>query len=139
MSATVTQLNTPLNHDISEHAHSQRTRLRLTRRGRIVFSILITSALLVILALVAMFSSPQAVATSELSKADFGYVIVQPGESLWQVASVIDPSVDPRDLVAEIVQLNQLDASSVQAGQPIAVPLRYANEPGVVSASELGL
>lgn len=139
MSALITQLESPLNRENIKIESAPSSRLRLTRRGRIVISSLITLALLALLSLIAVFGSTQAVATSELSDADFGYVVVQPGESLWQVASMIDPATDPRDLVAEIVQLNQLDASSVQAGQPIALPLRYANEPGVVSASELGL
>lgn len=116
-----------------------RTRLKLTRRGRAVLGTLATLAVLAGLALAAMFSGAQAVATAEPGSDDFGYVIVQPGASLWQVASEIDPAADPRDLVAEIVRLNQLESSGVQAGQPVALPLRYADTPGVVSASELGL
>lgn len=116
-----------------------RTRLRLTRRGRAVFGTLATLLVIGGLAIAAMFGGSQAVATGESGNADFGYVVVLPGESLWSVASALDSSVDPRDLVAEIVQLNKLDGSGVQAGQPVAVPLRYADAPGVVSASELGI
>lgn len=115
-----------------------RTRLRLTRRGRAVFGALATLLLVGLLAVVAMFSGVQAVATVSGGSADFGYVVVQPGGSLWQLASDLDPGADPRDLVAEIVRLNQLGGSAVQAGEPIAVPLRYANDPGVVAGSELG-
>lgn len=118
---------------------SRRTRLRLTARGRAVFGTLATLLIIGALALVAMFSGSQAVASVEGGGADFGYVVVQPGDSLWQLASELDPNTDPRDLVAEIVRLNQLDGSGVQAGQPIAVPLRYADAPGVVGASEAGL
>ncbi len=115
------------------------TRLRLTRRGRAVFGALGTLLVVGALATVALFTGTQAVASAEPGSADFGYVIVQPGDTLWEVASELDPGADPRDLVAEIVRLNQLQGSSLQAGEPLALPLRYAGAPGVVSASELGL
>ncbi len=120
-------------------ARAPRTRLRLTRRGRAVFGTLATLAVLAGLAVAAMFGGSRAVATAQTGGADFGYVVVQPGASLWQVAEQIDPAADPRDLVDEIVRLNQLDGSGVQAGQPVAVPLRYAEAPGVVSGEQLGL
>ena len=119
-------------------ARAPRTRLRLTRRGRAVFGTLATLAVLAALAVAAMFGGSRAVATAQTGGADFGYVVVQPGASLWQVAEQIDPAADPRDLVDEIVRLNQLDGSGVQAGQPVAVPLRYAEAPGVVSGEQLG-
>ncbi len=151
MSASITTISTPLTAPVVRDVASAvavgvpastqpaRTRLRLTRRGRAVFGTLATLFVIGGLAIAAMFGGSQAVATAESGSADFGYVVVQPGDSLWSVASAIDSSVDPRDLVAEIVMLNQLDGSGVQAGQPIAVPLRYADAPGVVSAAELGL
>ena len=148
MSASITTISTPLTVSLSRagtpaemlsSTAGVRTRLRLTRRGRAVFGTLATLLVIGVLAVVATFSGAQAVASAESSAAEFGYVVVQPGDSLWQVASSIDPNSDPRDLVAEIVRLNQLDGSGVLAGQPIAVPLRYANAPGVVTASDLGL
>lgn len=144
MSATVTAFPTALVEGDAifsdEPANVARpARLRLTRRGRMFFGTLLSLGVLLVLAIVAVFGSTSAVATTEAGGADFGYVVVAPGASLWEVASQIDDSVDPRDLVAEIVRLNQLVDSGVQAGQPIAVPLRYADAPGVMSASDLGL
>jgi LysM repeat protein len=104
-----------------------------------VFGTLFALVVFAVLAFIAVFGSSQAVASAELGDADFGYVVVQPGGSLWDVASEVDPSVDPRDLVAEIVRLNNLEGSGVQAGQPIALPLRYADAEGAVSAEELGI
>ncbi len=124
----------------SVHAAAAQTgRLRLTRRGRFVFGSLAVLACLGLLAIAAVFGSTQAVASAEGGEVEFGYVVVQPGASLWSLASELDPGADPRDLIAEIVRLNQLGGSGVQAGEAIAVPLRYAEAPGVVSASELGL
>lgn len=113
--------------------------LRLTRRGRMVFGALATVLVAGVLALVAAFAAPEAMATAQGSDGQhFEYVVVQPGSSLWSLATALDPSADPRDLVSEIVQLNQLDGSSVQAGEAIAVPLRYSENPLVVSGDELG-
>ena len=152
MSASITTISTPLTSplaralapELSAEAsaaavRSGNPRLRLTRRGRAVFGSLATLLVIGVLAVIAMFSGAQAVATAGAGNSEFGYVVAQPGDSLWQLASELDPNADPRDLVAEIVRLNQLDSSAVQAGEPIAVPLRYAEGPGVVKASSLGL
>ncbi|MBK0419310.1 LysM peptidoglycan-binding domain-containing protein [Leucobacter sp. CSA1] len=114
-------------------------RLRLTRRGRVVFGAIGTLLVAGALAMLAAIGAPGAQASAENGGREFGYVVVAPGESLWSVASELDSTTDPRDLISEIVRLNQLEGSAVQAGQPIAVPLRYADEPGVATAAEVGL
>lgn len=135
-------------HSSAEHSSGEasprsaaKTRLRLTRRGRVVFGALATALLVGVLVAVAMLGGgARAFASAEEGRGNsFGYVVVQPGASLWQVASELDPSADPRDLVAEIVRLNQLGGSGVDAWQELAVPMRYADAPGVLSAEELGL
>jgi hypothetical protein len=125
---------------MNRDAHpSSPTRLRLTRRGRAVFGTLLTLLIVGLLAVIATLGATRAAASNEAGNAEFGYVVVQPGESLWGVATALDSSSDPRDIIAEIVRLNQLDGSGVQAGQPIAVPLRYSEAPGVLSAEQVGL
>lgn len=115
------------------------TRLRLTRRGRVVLGVFGVMLVAAALALAAVFLAPGAQASAEGEAETFGYVVVAPGESLWSVAATLDSETDPRDLIAEIVRLNQLEGSGVQAGEPVAVPLRYADHAGVLSAAELGL
>ena len=116
------------------------TRLRLTRRGRVVLGGAATVLVAAVLAVLASFAAPQAIAADAREGGqEFHYVVAQPGASLWTLATELDPEADPRDLVAEIVQLNQLGGSGVEAGQPIAVPLRYSENPVTVSADELGL
>ena len=113
--------------------------IRLTRRGRVVIGACSTVLVAGLLALVAGFAAPEAMASDRSGAAEqFEYVVVQPGNSLWSLASQLDPSADPRDLVSEIVQLNQLQSSAVMAGEAIAVPLRYSDNPLVVSGEELG-
>ncbi|GAA2187032.1 MULTISPECIES: LysM peptidoglycan-binding domain-containing protein [Leucobacter] len=113
--------------------------LRLTRRGRIVFGGFATVLVAGLLALMAALAAPEAMAAAEGPNGEqFDYVVVQPGSSLWSLATDLDPTADPRDVITEIVQLNQLDGSSLQAGDAIAVPLRYSDHPRVVSGDELG-
>nr|WP_280804458.1 LysM peptidoglycan-binding domain-containing protein [Aurantimicrobium minutum] len=99
------------------------TRLRITTRGRRVLIGLVALPL-VIAALAAALNSGGAVATGEGASNDFTYVTISEGENLWQLAQEIAPNADPRDVVAEIVSLNQLQGE-IQAGQKIAIPAGY--------------
>jgi LysM repeat protein len=68
--------------------------------------------------------SAQAVDSSSVSTAtvDFEYVTVMPGDSLWGIAEQYAPEVDPRDFIADIVALNNLSDSVVDAGMRLALP-----------------
>lgn len=125
--------------NVGAQAESVSTHLRLTRRGRVVLAALAVLLAGAIVAVLAVMGASRAEAVENGGGAEFGYVVVQPGESLWSVASHLDPGSDPRDTIAEIVRLNQLRTSEVQAGQPIAVPLRFSAAPGVYRAEQLGL
>lgn len=105
---------------------SRAPRLRITRRGRLVLTSLVVGPL-VALGVVAGVSATSAIATSASSAVvEFDYLTINAGESLWQVAERIAPSSDPRDVVADIVSLNQLSTSSVESGQRIAIPSAYS-------------
>lgn len=71
------------------------------------------------------------------SAGDVGTAVhrVRPGDSLWAVASTIDPTADPRDVIDRIVELNSTTGSSeadlefspdapLQVGQALVVPAR---------------
>lgn len=113
------------------------TRLRLTRRGRIVFGGLATVLVAGALAVGASFAAPSALASSEQNVQEFPYVVAQPGDSLWSIATTLDPNADARDVVAELVQLNQLAEPSLQVGDAIAVPMRFAGDEMTVTYSEI--
>ena len=68
--------------------------------------------------------SAQAVDSSSVATAtvDFEYVTVMPGDSLWGIAEQYAPEVDPRDFIADIVALNNLSDSVVDAGMRLALP-----------------
>lgn len=105
------------------------TRLHLTRRGRRVFTA-VAAAPLVVAALVIAVNGGMAAATGGSTGAgsathalQFTYVTVDAGQSLWQLAESLAPTADPRDVIAEIVSLNQLPSEDVQPGQRLALPL----------------
>lgn len=104
---------------------AQQAPLRLTRRGRFV---LIGVPLILLAALVLSFSgflnAPAKAADSaaELSLTPTVTVTVQPGESLWAIAEAVAPERDPRDVVADIIQLNNLEAARVVPGQALFIP-----------------
>ncbi|WP_234407202.1 LysM peptidoglycan-binding domain-containing protein [Microterricola viridarii] len=102
-----------------------RSHLRLTRRGRVVFTTL--AALPIVAgALVFAVNGGGAVAGDAAQQgATFDYVSVPPGESLWTLAEDLAPQADPRDVVAAFIELNQLETSQVQAGQRLAIPAGY--------------
>ena len=93
--------------------------IRLTMRGRIL---IITGLLLAALLTVWLgWAVTQAVAGSA-RETTTRQVVVQPGQTLWQIAEQAAPAADPRDTVAVIMELNDLPSGSVQAGQALRVP-----------------
>ncbi|WP_246848791.1 MULTISPECIES: LysM peptidoglycan-binding domain-containing protein [unclassified Pseudarthrobacter] len=101
--------------------------LRLTRRGRIVLigiPLVILAAIL--LSLAGFLNAPAKAADSaaDLSLTPTVSVTVQAGQSLWAIASTVAPERDPRDVIADIAQLNNLSAGGVVPGQQLFVPTR---------------
>ena len=104
------------------------TRLRLTRRGRVVLASLVALPLAGALAWSALGAS-SAVAAPDDSAAPgvvCATVMVAPGEPLWAIASEVAPTADPRDVVDAIKRLNALDSAQLVAGQRLAIPAQYA-------------
>jgi len=101
-------------------------RLRITRRGRAVMTLLVAVPL-AIAAAVTGIGALGAAAGTQGSAATFSYVTVEPGESLWQVAQEVAPTADPRDVVADILTLNNLSSGEVQPGQRLAIPAQYSS------------
>lgn len=93
--------------------------VQLTVRGRRVVALL---ALIPIVALMVIFGGKVAQANSAAPA--MTTVVVQPGQSLWDVASTVDPAADPRAVILEIEQLNGLTSADVAAGQQLIVPAK---------------
>ncbi|MFM6939155.1 MAG: hypothetical protein ACKOUD_00820, partial [Rhodoluna sp.] len=68
------------------------------------------------------FSGQAANAGSTVVTANFTYVTIHSGESLWQLAGELAPNEDRRDWIAKVVDLNALTTADVTPGQRIALP-----------------
>lgn len=103
------------------------TRLRITRRGRAVLTALV-AAPVVAAALIFAVNGGGAMADSATASqaVAFDHVTVHAGQSLWELAESVAPSADPRDVIAEIMTLNQLESASVMPGQLLAIPAAYS-------------
>ena len=106
--------------------HMRPAPLRITRRGRAVVTML-AALPLVVGALVFAVNGGIATATQSSSSTRFEQVTVTAGQSLWELAADLAPSADPRDVVSDIVHLNQLDGADVQPGQQLAIPAQYSH------------
>jgi len=95
-----------------------RARLRMTRRGRLVVTLLLAAVAFAGLALVRVPGIAGTTTTHPLTRA----VTVQPGESLWTIAEQVAPGVDPRLTVARLEEVNNLPGGLVQAGQLLVIP-----------------
>jgi hypothetical protein len=101
--------------------------LRLTRRGRVVLigiPLILLAALLFLLAGFLNAPAKAADSASDLALTPTVSVTVQSGESLWGIAAEVAPERDPRDVIADIVQLNNLNAGTVLPGQQLFVPVK---------------
>lgn len=101
--------------------------LRLTRRGRVVLIGIPLVLLAVLIFLLAGFLNAPAKAAdsaADLAVTPTVSVTVQSGESLWAIAAAVAPERDPRDVIADIVQLNNLTAGAVVPGQQLFVPVK---------------
>jgi nucleoid-associated protein YgaU len=92
--------------------------LRLTRRGRVVAFV---GSLVALLALV-VAAGQMADATASPDSAVPSSVVVQSGETLWGIAREIAPGHDPRLVIAQIRELNDLGTRSIVPGQTLVVP-----------------
>jgi hypothetical protein len=92
--------------------------LRLTARGRAVLWILAA----VVVSVVTLLGT-RAAADGPVSAQEVVRHTVAPGETLWEIAeSVAGPSDDVRDVVVDLVRLNELPDAGLMAGQVIVVP-----------------
>ena len=100
-----------------------RLRTRLTLRGRVLVVLVLALAGFALVSLGQIASNAlaadQSAPASSVSTTEW---VVQPSETLWQIAETVEPDTDPRDTVARIVLLNDLPDSSVVAGQTLLIP-----------------
>jgi hypothetical protein len=99
--------------------------LRLTRRGRLVLA-----AVAVLLATLAITVTSMVISGAQAANhgrpgggyAGMHQIVVQPGQTLWSIAAQAEPSADPRLVIGQIMTVNSLTGSEVQAGELLWVP-----------------
>ena len=96
--------------------------VRLTRRGRTLVVLLLAAVLFAAFSLGRSASQATDGAAGSAGPA-LEQATVQPGESLWSVAQRIAPDNDPREVVAQIRELNDLAGSQLQVGQQLLLPV----------------
>ncbi|WP_461170521.1 LysM peptidoglycan-binding domain-containing protein [Arthrobacter sp. Z1-15] len=100
-------------------------RLRLTRRGRLVFiglPLMLTAA--AALTVLGFFTAPAVASNGGPDVTRTLQVSVTPGDSLWALAEEFAPERDPRDVVADIMELNNLPTERVPAGVQLFIPVQ---------------
>lgn len=119
----------PANQRAVRSAQPYRSELQVRLSVRIarlvILSGLVFGALSLVFLSVSTGLSP-AQANSEANsstKGNFAYVTVMSGETLWTLAERYSPNQDPRDFIANLVALNNLDNSVLTPGMQLALPL----------------
>jgi LysM domain len=102
--------------------------VRLTRRGRVVVGGLAIAAVVAIAFLLSLTLAGGAQASSH-GAAGAGYhgmrrMVVEPGQTLWSIASAAQPAADPRLVIQQITTANSLSGASIYAGEQLWVPSR---------------
>jgi hypothetical protein len=93
---------------------------RLTRRGRLVVTLLL---LYLVLALATMFGARSAATGESGSPVQTRLVEVQHGDTLWGIASQVAAPGHVRDTIRQVEELNALSTPALVEGQQIAVPV----------------
>ncbi len=92
---------------------------RLTRQGRLArtfmfFALVVTGVIVGSQAFAEGLTAPKPIDT----------YTAQSGETLWGIASTLaGPGQSTRDVVDEIIVLNDLDGASIRAGEQILIPV----------------
>lgn len=113
----------------TQHAYAPQirndVRLRLTRRGRIVVILAISSLLLAGALVAAFFLGTPSAAAGEETSLQYATVTVTPGDTLWDLVTPHVPEgQDVRDYLLLVEEINDLESSSVRPGQVISLPVQ---------------
>jgi LysM repeat protein len=97
--------------------------IRLTRRGRL--ALICVAALCMLFGfsignLVSFGSSAPSYPTTPSVGAPT--VVVQPGQTLWGIATQVAPHADPRATVQRIIDLNHLAGTNLRVGESLTLP-----------------
>ena len=109
--------------EVAEVAVRSRAGLRLLRGGLavIVAAFVLACGGLVVGALAGLVSAAPATAVAQVSADTTTTTVVRPGQSLWDIAEASGTS-DVPGMVARIAELNDLQGTTIRAGQTLEIP-----------------
>jgi nucleoid-associated protein YgaU len=93
--------------------------VRLTRRGRLLLLVLALCAGALLAAVLAPTLSGS---TQELEPAGSRSVVVEPGDTLWSIATSVAGDEDVRGVVDALQEVNHLSGSALSPGQVLRLP-----------------
>lgn len=100
------------------HTPATTTHLTITRRGRMVISTVVASAIVAVGLLVA---SPGAQAGAEGTSEAPTYTVLA-GETLWSIATELAPGQDPRVTIDQLMRANNLASADIRPGDTLLLP-----------------
>ncbi len=92
--------------------------VRLTRRGTVLIGLLIALCTMGVIVLAAMNAGPAAPSLRDAPAS----VVVEPGDTLWQIATEVAPADNPAMIVERIRAANDLGTAPLQPGQTLILP-----------------
>jgi nucleoid-associated protein YgaU len=101
-------------------AERARTRVHLTRRGRLVLAALAAVVALAVAGL--LMTRTTSTAAQRPEPVGERSIVVQPGQTLWSIAKDVAPDRDIREVIYEIRRINGLDTAMVRSGQTLVLP-----------------
>lgn len=103
-----------------------KSHLRLTKRGRVVFTTLAALPLVIAAFVYALNGGTATASMDDAPAQSYEYVTVVTGQSLWEVAGEIAPTADPREVVTDILSFNGMSSAELFPGQRLALPPQYS-------------
>jgi nucleoid-associated protein YgaU len=102
----------------TEHAFGQHGTMTRTRVRRRRTTLSVAAAVMLTVALGPLGHAFQADATVRHPRT----VVVRPGDTLWAIATRIEPASDPRAVADGIASANAIDPAGLAPGQRLVVP-----------------
>jgi hypothetical protein len=96
---------------------------QLSRRGELLLrrvTAAVTAVVVILVLTAAVFAAARAVHTTPVQTRA---VVVQPGQSLWQVAVATSPGANVSETTDQIRSLNHLGSTALTPGQTLLVPI----------------
>lgn len=100
-------------------------KFQLTRKGRLLAAgvLLVLVSGLIVLAWVQLVMPPAIASDHQIE--NYQEIVVQPGDTLWDIASRVSQGAERAKVLDEILVYNDLNSSDLEIGQTLYVPVAH--------------